>query len=68
MTGADHLAWLDLFRNPSRYMDARRLTYVRVDYDERGVPNAELRTFELDSAPRPTIWRRFRAWVASHEE
>jgi UDP-2,3-diacylglucosamine pyrophosphatase LpxH len=68
MTGSDHLEWLDLFRNPAKYMSSRRLTYVRVDYDDRGAPHAELRTFELDSAPSPTIWRRFRTWIASHEE
>jgi len=68
MTGADHVAWLDLFRNPDRYMGSRRLTYVRVDYDESDVPRAQLRTFILDRAPSPTLWRRFKAWVAAQEE
>ena len=68
MTDADHIAWLDLFRNPDKYMNSRRLTFVRIDYDEQSVPHGELRTFVLDSAPRPTIWRRFQAWVASYEE
>ena len=68
MTGADHVAWLDLFRNPDRYMGSRRLTYVRVDYGETEVPSAQLRTFILDRAPSPTLWRRFKAWVAAQEE
>jgi UDP-2,3-diacylglucosamine pyrophosphatase LpxH len=68
MTDADHVAWQDLFRNPDKYMGGRRLTYVRVDYDERSVPHAELRTFVIDAAPKVDLWRRFRAWIASREE
>jgi hypothetical protein len=65
MAGADHAAWLDLFRSPERYMDTRRLTYVRIDYRGDSAPTAELRTFLLDAAPEMTLWRRFRDWVAA---
>ena len=68
MTEADHVAWQDLFRNPARYQDDRRLTYVRVDYDEAGVPHGALHTLTLDAAPERTLWQRFRAWVAPRKE
>ncbi len=68
--GAGKETWKDLFEHPERFTDDRRLTYVRVDYDETGQPVGRL----LDFAPAPepggeipsvavSLWQRFLAWL-----
>jgi UDP-2,3-diacylglucosamine pyrophosphatase LpxH len=44
--GAGEWAWRELFEHPERFTDDRLLTYVRVDYDERGLPHGRLLEFE----------------------
>lgn len=35
---ADEATWRELFEHPERFTEDRRLTYVRIDYDEEGQP------------------------------
>ncbi len=67
-SGAGKETWRDLFEHPERFVDDRRLTYVRVDYDEGGQPVGQLLDFAPpDSepvAPEPlSWWQRFLAWL-----
>jgi UDP-2,3-diacylglucosamine pyrophosphatase LpxH len=68
MSDASHAEWLELFKDPESFMQSRRLTYVRVDYDDANVPHAQLYAFELERAPQQTLWQRFRDWLSSREE
>jgi UDP-2,3-diacylglucosamine pyrophosphatase LpxH len=45
--------WRDLFEHPERYTDDRLLSYVRIDYDEDGVPAGRLLSFEPAEPPSP---------------
>jgi len=60
--GADESTWRELFAHPERFMSERHPTYVRVDYDEAGIPQATLRQLTVQM-PRPSLLRRLRGWL-----
>jgi UDP-2,3-diacylglucosamine pyrophosphatase LpxH len=62
--------WRDLFEHPERYTDDRLLSYVRIDYDEGGVPAGRLLAFETAEPPSPadalrSYWERVLNWFKS---
>ena len=72
-SGAGQETWRDLFEHPERYVDDRRLSYVRVDYDEEGRPRSRLLAFEPgDDGPSPgalrALWNRFVGWLRMLQE
>jgi len=50
--GEDYQAWRRLVRFPETYTSQRRLTYVRVDYGEDGLPVPSLQTYQTAAEPR----------------
>ena len=65
--------WRDLFEHPERYAHERRLTYVRIDYDEAGQPTGQLLAVEpleeqaapppATPDPEPSPWKRLAFWL-----
>ena len=63
--------WKDLFRHPERFTNDRRLSYVRIDYDEAGQPIGQLLRYEPRVQPGPTpspvtlpsLWERIVNWL-----
>jgi UDP-2,3-diacylglucosamine pyrophosphatase LpxH len=47
-SGAGEGDWQELFEHPERFTDDRMMTYVRVDYDDSGLPHGRLLEFERD--------------------
>jgi UDP-2,3-diacylglucosamine pyrophosphatase LpxH len=45
--------WQDLFEHPERFTGDRRLSYVRIDYDEAGRPSGQLKEYEPPPTPEP---------------
>ena len=78
-SGAGQETWRDLFEHPERFARKRRLSYVRIDYDEAGQPRGQLLTVEGDAvqpapppppsppppAPEPSFWERLALWLRS---
>ena len=68
---ADEKTWKDLFEHPERFTNDRRLSYVRIDYDEAGQPIGQLLEYELQVQPGPTpspvtspsLWERIVNWL-----
>ena len=61
--------WRELFDHPERFTNDRRLSYVRINYDEAGEPTGELLSFELNGVPNPgtsstslSLWARITGW------
>jgi hypothetical protein len=58
--------WRDLFEHPEWFTGERRLSYVRIDYDEEGQPHGKLLDYEslekhqFAPAPvaAPSLWER----------
>ncbi len=58
--------WRDLFEHPEWFTNDRRLSYVRIDYDDEGQPHGKLLDYEplemrqLAPAPvaEPSFWER----------
>ena len=50
-------AWRDLFTRPERLRPHHRLTYVRIDYDEQNMPQAQLRDFVWPEQEEPAPGR-----------
>ncbi|MBC7254772.1 MAG: hypothetical protein H5T66_01535 [Chloroflexi bacterium] len=57
--GQDFAAWRLLFKNPEQFTQERRLTYVRVDYDEAGQPHAQLLTYQPPKPQSKGLWLGF---------
>lgn len=63
--------WRDLFEHPEWFTDERRLSYVRIDYDEEGQPHGKLVDYKLPEkrqpAPSPvaapSFWERIMQWL-----
>ncbi len=51
-SSAGPATWADLFRHPEKYASQRDLSYVRVDYDEKGEPCARLLRVGASPGPR----------------
>jgi hypothetical protein len=58
-----------LFDHPERFTNDRRLSYVRINYDEAGEPTGELLCYEAGGVPSPgtspeplTLWDRIAGW------
>jgi hypothetical protein len=45
--------WRDLFEHPERFTLDRKLSYVRIDYDEEGRPSGQL--LEYEPSPPPEV-------------
>jgi UDP-2,3-diacylglucosamine pyrophosphatase LpxH len=45
--------WRDLFAHPERFTGDRKLSYVRIDYDEEGRPSGQL--LEYEPPPPPEV-------------
>jgi UDP-2,3-diacylglucosamine pyrophosphatase LpxH len=45
-SGEGKETWRDLFEHPERFTGDRRLSYVRIDYDEEGRPSGRLLAYE----------------------
>jgi hypothetical protein len=64
-------AWRDLFFHPERFTEDRKLSYVRIDYDEAGRPTGRLEEYKPDLLPELAEagelvvgrWQRFVAWL-----
>jgi UDP-2,3-diacylglucosamine pyrophosphatase LpxH len=50
-SGEGKQTWKDLFEHPERFTGDRRLSYVRIDYDESGRPSGQLLEYELPPPP-----------------
>jgi UDP-2,3-diacylglucosamine pyrophosphatase LpxH len=71
-TGEGKETWKDLFEHPELFTDDRKLSYVRIDYDDAGQPTGELKTYEpgevLPTPPpdepstEPSLWERIVNW------
>jgi hypothetical protein len=46
LSGEGRRTWQDLFEHPEWFTDERRLSYVRIDYDEEGQPHGKLVDYE----------------------
>jgi UDP-2,3-diacylglucosamine pyrophosphatase LpxH len=62
--------WRDLFEHPERYTGDRLLSYVRIDYDEEGVPAGRLLAFDAAQPSSPadalrSYWVRMLSWLRS---
>jgi len=68
---SDRDTWKELFTHPERFTENRRLSYVRIDYDDVGQPSGSLETFESeDQGPSgglgnglPSIWHQIEDWL-----
>jgi UDP-2,3-diacylglucosamine pyrophosphatase LpxH len=66
LSGEGRRTWRDLFEHPEWFTDDRRLSYVRIDYDEGGQPHGKLLDYEpLEkrqlapaSMAEPSFWER----------
>ena len=71
LSQAGEKTWQDLFEHPEWFTGERRLTYVRIDYDDAGQPVGRLLTHEATHGPEPeegldslaSVWDRFLAWL-----
>ena len=61
--------WRELFRHPERFTNDRRLSYVRINYDDAGEPQGELLTYEHLEEPLPgpspeplSLWEQIAEW------
>jgi UDP-2,3-diacylglucosamine pyrophosphatase LpxH len=61
--------WRELFEHPEQFTNDRRLSYVRINYDEAGEPSGELLSFKPDEKPNPepssealSLWDRITGW------
>ncbi|MGD8903088.1 MAG: hypothetical protein PVI67_05955 [Anaerolineae bacterium] len=71
MGSSDRDTWKELFTHPERFTEHRRLSYVRIDYDDEGQPSGSLETFELEdqAASRalgdgiPSMWHQIEDWL-----
>jgi hypothetical protein len=61
--------WRELFNHPERFTNDRRLSYVRINYDEAGEPSGELLSYEPGEKPNPetsseplSLWERITGW------
>jgi hypothetical protein len=61
--------WRELFQHPERFTNDRRLSYVRINYDEAGEPSGELLSYEPGEKPNPetsseplSLWERITGW------
>jgi UDP-2,3-diacylglucosamine pyrophosphatase LpxH len=69
--GAGKEAWKDLFEHPERFTSDRRLSYVRIDYDEAGQPIGQLLEYKAEMPPPPppsptalpSLWERIVNWL-----
>jgi UDP-2,3-diacylglucosamine pyrophosphatase LpxH len=52
-SGQGKETWRDLFEHPERFTGDRRLSYVRIDYDEEGQPAGQL--LEYEPPPPPEV-------------
>jgi UDP-2,3-diacylglucosamine pyrophosphatase LpxH len=52
-SGEGKETWRDLFEHPERFTGDRRLSYVRIDYDEEGRPSGQL--LEYEPPPPPEV-------------
>ncbi len=52
----DFAAWRLLFKNPEQFTQERRLTYVRIEYDEAGQPHAQLLTYQPPKPKAKGLW------------
>jgi len=50
-SGEGKETWRDLFEHPERFTGDRKLSYVRIDYDEDGRPSGQLREYEPPPPP-----------------
>lgn len=63
-SGEDYAAWKRLFKNPEQFTRARRLSYVRVDYDAQGQPSAQLLAYQRPERQRQPLWQGLlRRWL-----
>jgi UDP-2,3-diacylglucosamine pyrophosphatase LpxH len=68
---AGEKTWKDLFEHPERFTNDRRLSYVRIDYDEAGQPIGQLLDYGPKVQPgptpspttRPSLWERIVGWL-----
>ena len=62
--GGEHRAvWKDLFEHPEKYTNQRRLTAVRIDYDEMGAPSGQLLELSEEEPPVLSFWQRVASWL-----
>jgi UDP-2,3-diacylglucosamine pyrophosphatase LpxH len=61
--------WRELFDHPERFTNDRRLSYVRINYDQAGEPTGELSAYEPQEEPVPgplpevvSLWDRIVDW------
>ena len=57
----DTEVWREFFVHPDQLVPLHRLTYVRIDYDEQGIPHARLLDFARQQA-RDMVGERFARW------
>jgi len=66
LSGEERKTWRDLFEHPEWFTEERRLSYVRIDYDEEGQPDGKLLDYKpgrkRQPAPSPvaglSLWER----------
>ena len=61
--GESYSTWRRLFRRPEQFTNHRALTYVRINYDEQGVPQGQLRELHVEEPPAQGPWMRLHGWL-----
>jgi hypothetical protein len=69
--GSDRETWKELFAHPERFAENRRLSYVRIDYDEEGQPSGSLECYHPEGRGLgrgfgdglPSIWHQIEDWL-----
>jgi UDP-2,3-diacylglucosamine pyrophosphatase LpxH len=68
LSGEGEKTWQGLFEHPERFTNDRRLSYVRIDYDEAGEPTGRLVDYEPSELPIPgpaeaaSLWEKIVSW------
>ena len=62
-SGEDYAAWKRFLKSPEQYVADRRLSYVRIDYTEAGVPVGSLREFSREKPKKKGLLRRLFGWL-----